>query len=84
MSHSFLTLHDLHTDRQQGRAGGTRGGGGGVKVSGNQIYGVALQRRTYFVSALRMENSGQPPDQYRPDKQTSVVGVSEGAGTGGG
>ena len=36
MSHSFLTLHDLHTDRQQGRAGGAGGGGGGVEVSGNQ------------------------------------------------
>ena len=31
MSHSFLTLHDLPTDRQQGRAGGAGGGGGGVK-----------------------------------------------------
>jgi hypothetical protein len=83
MSHSFLTLHDLHTDRQQGRAGGAGGGGGGlVEVSGNQRWS-GRATRTYFVSALRMENSGQPPDQYRPDKQTSVVGVSEGAGTGG-
>ena len=37
MSHSFLILHDLHTDRQQGRAGGAGGAWGGVvEVSGNQ------------------------------------------------
>ena len=82
MSHSFLTLHDLPTDRQQGRAGGAGGRGGLVEVSGNQRWSGCAERRTYFSIALRIKNSGQPPDQYRPDKQTSVVGVSEGAGTG--
>ena len=64
--------------------GGAGGRGGGWLKSAVIRDGVAVQRRTYWSSALREMNSGQPPDQYRPDKQTSVVGVSEGAGTGGG
>ena len=47
MSHSFLTLHDLRTDRQQGRAGG-RGGWGVVEVSGNQRWSGRAERALTF------------------------------------
>ena len=50
MSHSFLTLHDLRTDRQQGRAGGGRGGRGRwVEVSGNQRWSGRAERALTFL-----------------------------------